>query len=171
MKTRAKKPNRERSLLGWHFIRTSGYAPVLNHGDGRPVLPGKTLSVSGGTSLCSKGLHASRLVHQAYGYCDGQVLCRVKVWGDIRKSYDKFCGSHRKVIWMVRLTARQQEYVAKLRDRKLPEFRGLNRFPSPAVRAVWRMAITRRLEAKLASELRKQAQRQRKRFATRPPGA
>lgn len=93
-------------VLGWHIL----HDPYLAHGDNRPIVVGETLSVRGKIRMCKNGLHASRTLDQARNYNGGSYICRVRVWGSVVDHHgDKFCGRYRKVLWMVRLTDKQQD--------------------------------------------------------------
>ena len=91
----------EKKIKAWWFAARDPDGKVrLPHGDGREVVVGETLSVEGKIVACKKGLHASVRPLDALQYAPGGVVCRVEVWGDVRKESDKIAGRNRKVLWM-----------------------------------------------------------------------
>lgn len=97
----------DRKYLGWHFAAVNGAGkPALRHGDKRKIVTGETLSVPDGTEikLCLSGMHASASVTDALRHAPGPILCRVEVWGDVQIESGKFCGRHRRVLWMIDAT-------------------------------------------------------------------
>lgn len=90
--------------FGWHLIEGDDKGIIkLNHGDGRKVRIGRTLSIEDKKKIeiCYCGLHASPTIPHAEGYhrIDKYTwLCFVAVWGDIQNNSDKFCGRHRIVL-------------------------------------------------------------------------
>jgi hypothetical protein len=88
--------------FGWHWLPED---MKLRYDDGRKAEVGKTLISNGKPAICSSGLHASENVADAASFGLGTVLCRVQVWGQLDLSEkNKFCGSHRKVLWAKKLT-------------------------------------------------------------------
>ena len=86
------------TILAWHFVSKDR---VLRHGSGLTVEPGYVYTEDEGPIvLCQNGMHASRTVWQALIYAPGPVLCRVKVWGEVKEDSDKLVGRHREVIAM-----------------------------------------------------------------------
>jgi len=98
--------------LGWHFLPAD---LTLTNGDGRAVTVGTTLSIPPHQvpKTCSYGMHASVRPSDAAKYNRGPVLCRVEVWGDIANDDDKFCGRHRRVLWMKELTEADVREIAR----------------------------------------------------------
>jgi hypothetical protein len=89
--------NKNHRILGWHFAQDDG---CLGYGDGRKIIAGGILSVDCEPRCCQCGLHCSRNIMDALRHSLGVMLCRVEVWGDVHKSDDKLCGTHRKTIAM-----------------------------------------------------------------------
>jgi hypothetical protein len=89
--------------LGWHFLPEDG---KLSYSDSRKVVVGQTLSIPDNLTPdpCYRGMHASEDLCDAAQYNRGPIICRVEVWGDVKVATDKFCGRHRKVLWMHKLT-------------------------------------------------------------------
>lgn len=96
----SKDKSKGNKRLGWHFLPSSR---TLGFNDGRTVHVGKTLSMKDTSltpSVCNAGMHASDQPSEAAVFKKGPVLSRVEVWGDISSASGKFCGRHRKVVWM-----------------------------------------------------------------------
>ena len=93
-------PRKIKPMLAWHFAPND---MRLANGDGRKIIPGKTLSVKGELSLCNHGLHASRRIIDALQYAANNQtqICRVEVSGDVVSGDDKLCGTRRKCLWAV----------------------------------------------------------------------
>ena len=104
------KKKKLKETFGWHFLRSN---KKLNYDDGRVVVEGETLSVKCKPQLCNAGMHASFTILDAMSYEVGPVLCRVAVSGNVDKGYSKFCGKHRRVIWMRELTKKDLKRCCK----------------------------------------------------------
>ncbi|HEX3961606.1 MAG TPA: hypothetical protein VHZ03_34105 [Trebonia sp.] len=50
--------------------------------------------------LCRRGLHGCRTAMQALHYASGDVICRVRLSGEIREDNDKLAASRREVLWL-----------------------------------------------------------------------
>ena len=81
-------------VYGWWFSRDN----FLPHGDGRPVVVGKTLTVKPPLEMCRHGLHFSRTVLEALQYAPGPILHMVRGSGEILSRSDKFCAEQRMEI-------------------------------------------------------------------------
>lgn len=93
----------------WHFVYPDRQA---NNGVGGaligqtmngaiPVREGQTLYVPAGASKCEYGLHASPTPSDAYGYCNGPLLCRVLCWGETETDGTKSASQYRHVVRMI----------------------------------------------------------------------
>jgi hypothetical protein len=71
---------------------------VLQHGDGRKIVEGKTHKAEGNIILCRNGLHASRHPMDALDYAKGSILWKVELSGKILEDNDKLVASKRKYI-------------------------------------------------------------------------
>lgn len=107
--------SKETKKLGWHFLPAS---KKLTYGDGRKVRVGSTVTMKGNLKpvCCNHGMHASEKVSQAANFGRGPVLTRVEVWGGINSQGDKFCGRHRRVLWMKEITMRAARSIMKSMD-------------------------------------------------------
>ena len=100
--------------LGWHFISMDKIA----YSDKNETIlkEGKVYSIPENRKiiLCKRGFHFSDTILDALYYTrrwafrDAKILlCRVEVWGDIKRScnfYDFFTKSvsrHKKILWMI----------------------------------------------------------------------
>ena len=78
--------------LGWHFVGTT-----LR--DGSPIpRNGKWLEFKGKIEMCERGLHFSKLPHQALQYAPGATLCLIEYGGEVIMGDDKGVCSKRKII-------------------------------------------------------------------------
>lgn len=85
---------------GWHICPADA---LLGHKDGRPIVVGETLTVSGDPQVCFWGLHASERVHQALA-CNGvdnARLCRVRVGGKIDVGGSQIAATQRTCLAML----------------------------------------------------------------------
>ena len=92
----------------WHFATVDDDGtPRLNHGDGREIRVGKTLTVEGEPVLCKHGLHASTCVMDALRYAQGNnfALCLVTLGGTILHDMDKSVATERTVVAMLDVDA------------------------------------------------------------------
>ena len=113
-------------VLGWWFCEkpSPGQEPKLPHGDGRIVRVGETLKVDPPIECCSRGLHASRRAIDALDNAPGDLICRVRLSGELSEQSDKLAASERTVIWMADATRTLHEFAvwcaraALLRERK-----------------------------------------------------
>lgn len=92
--------NRSYRPVGWHILPETR---VLSYNDGRTVRPGETLTVPGPAIVGQHGLHAALRIHRAMFDAAGDVVCRVRVEGQV----DRLPGGHivagteRTCLWMV----------------------------------------------------------------------
>lgn len=86
------------AIWAWHFIGAHGYT---SHSGSVKVREGQTLTVKGEIAPCSRGLHASETPREAFSYHQGPILCRVRVWGDIKREGDKLAARFRHVVKML----------------------------------------------------------------------
>jgi hypothetical protein len=65
-----------------------------------PVEDGYIYSITGVTTpiLCHWGMHASLRIEDAYKYCTGLFLSKVRLFGKIESGYDKLAAQHREVL-------------------------------------------------------------------------
>lgn len=102
------------TMYGWHALNSS---KKLNNGDNRLVIPGKTLSVESSPILSHIGLHASYSFHHCLNYFNFSnfegYLCRVKVWGGLKRGKNEFVGKHRKVCWMMPINDLRRIYISR----------------------------------------------------------
>jgi len=94
--------------IGYHFSKGK-----LSHGDGDPIVEGKTHTVVPPVKVCGNGLHASPYPHQAWSYVQGCVLAKVLVTG-AKTQGDKFAGSSRTYLKVVKLTGSQYRKLGTL---------------------------------------------------------
>lgn len=90
----------QEKVRGWHFIRDDGrtqYGSIL-------VKAGQTYSIQGRTILCEQGFHGCELLIDALKYAPGAMLCRVELWGDLKRGSDKIVAQNRHVQWMLDVT-------------------------------------------------------------------
>jgi len=80
----------EESVLGWHWCRSDRR---LRFDDHRAVHAGGVYDVDGPIVLCRRGLHACRTAMQALHYASGDLICRVRLSGEIREDHDKLAAS------------------------------------------------------------------------------
>ena len=69
------------------------------------VEPGFVYSETGPTKICEHGMHASVRAYDALLYARGPVICRVRIWGDVKSQPDKIVALHREVLWMADASA------------------------------------------------------------------
>lgn len=108
------------TLRGWHFLPADRR---LANGDGRKVVVGQRLEVSGPVVLCSRGLHASeRPIDALANYMtDGGWICRVEVDGQISRGIDKFAGQRRRCLWMAPADLILLEWTCRIATRALEQ--------------------------------------------------
>ncbi len=96
---RAKFTIPETARIGWHFCNADA---TLGYGDGRNIVVGETLEVTGRPQVCLHGLHASPSIAHARNYqpCIAR-LALVWVDGDMDSENDKFCGLQRCTLAML----------------------------------------------------------------------
>ena len=83
--------------LGWHFIANTDGIDKLRDGTTAPK-DGKWLKYDGKLIMCERGLHFSRLPHEALQYAPGATLCLVEVGGEVIMGDDKGVCSRRRII-------------------------------------------------------------------------
>lgn len=83
-------------ITAWHFSEED----KLSHGDGRPIVAGKTLRVRRPIILCHRGLHASERAIDALRYAMGTMVSRVELFGEVQRGDDKIVATHRKTLWI-----------------------------------------------------------------------
>ena len=85
---------------------------ILPHGDGRPVVIGKTNHVEGEIIPCKIGLHASHRPIDALAYAKGHILWGVELFGTVvPHNNDKFSASDRRYLW--RLDAKNLSFFGE----------------------------------------------------------
>jgi len=90
-------------VLAWHFLADGGVART-----GEKIEAGYVYSLPRADSPriipCTKhGLHGSVHPVDALMYAPGPVLCRVRMWGEVKTHgcpTDKLAARHREVLWM-----------------------------------------------------------------------
>lgn len=117
----------QEKILAWHFIRDDGRTA---HGD-ILVEAGQTYSTDSKTILCEQGFHASERLLDALGYAPGAMLCRVELWGDLKRGRDKIVAQNRHVQWMLDITRLLHEFACEvaeetLRTHNIPDERSWN---------------------------------------------
>jgi hypothetical protein len=83
------------AVEAWWFSDDSGLLP---HGDGRPVVIGERISVSGPIFGAENGLHGSRHPFDALQYAPGPILNRTIHGGEIIEWDGKLCSRWRIVV-------------------------------------------------------------------------
>jgi hypothetical protein len=96
--------------IGWHFLRADRR---LGYEDGRLVAVGETLRLPEGQkpAMCKRGFHASRKAKDALSYAPGDVICKVRLSGEIIEGDDKAVASERTVLAMADATNTLHEYA------------------------------------------------------------
>lgn len=101
------KKKKEKSVLAWHFL---GDDHCLRGGSKFKgvIKPGMTVKLYKAKryplKCCSHGLHASIQAVHALNYrpgWGGNILCRVRLSGDMDHETDKLCASKREVLFMM----------------------------------------------------------------------
>jgi hypothetical protein len=99
-------------VYGWHFVAADRH---LGYEDGREVVVGETLTVSGPLVMCKWGLHASPRAIDALGYAPGPVACYVRLSGEVLEPTaehpDKMCATERTVLAMVDATDLLRDFI------------------------------------------------------------
>ena len=88
----------------YHFIRVNeDEQAYLGYDDNRIVTVGEPVTVGGTPVLCQHGLHASKRILDALGYCPERevALCRVELGGEVLHDTDKSVASERTIIAML----------------------------------------------------------------------
>src|SRR4051812_44713983 len=85
------------SVLAWHWCRRDRRLGSRDH---RIVRAGGVYDVEGPIELCKRGLHGCRTAMQALRYSSGDVICRVRLSGEIHEKDDKLAASRRVVLWL-----------------------------------------------------------------------
>jgi hypothetical protein len=95
-------------LLAWHFVAGNR---MLRDGS-LLVEPGYIYSIGAEESveMCEVGMHASRRAIDALQYAPGPVVCRVRLWGDVREDADRLVARHREVLWMADATRELHQF-------------------------------------------------------------
>lgn len=73
--------------IGYWFT-ANDYLP---NGDGRKIIVGESLSITGKLILCQNGLHYSPHPFDALNYAGGLILYKVEAIGEILSDHDKAC--------------------------------------------------------------------------------
>ena len=84
-----------KKIVAYHWSRNDD---CLGYEDGRQIVLGETLSVSGKPILCEHGLHGSVSIVDALSYASGSHLWVVEISGNVQISDDKLCGQNRKAL-------------------------------------------------------------------------
>ena len=79
--------------IGWHFIA----GDKLRDGTTAPK-DGAWLKYDGKLIMCERGLHFSRLPHEALQYAPGATLCLIEYGGKVVMGNDKGVCSRRRII-------------------------------------------------------------------------
>lgn len=87
----------EESVLAWHWCQ---HNRLLGFDDDRSVYTGGVYEVDGPIVLCKHGLHGCRTALQALYYASGDVICRVRLSGEIWEDPEKLAASRREVLWL-----------------------------------------------------------------------
>jgi hypothetical protein len=114
----------ESKVLAWHFIGAS--RKLQYDADSLVVEPGYIYSIAKDETPvpCECGMHGSRRAIDALQFAPGPVVCRVRIWGDVREEKDKLVGRHREVLWMADATeALHRMSVWAVRNTPLPDGR------------------------------------------------
>lgn len=99
-------------IEAWHWLSADGQ---LSHhtGEGVFVQPGKTYSVTGRIEPCENGLHGCETKDIRFwrdtvrwlGFTnprrDDRILCKVQLFGEVKREADKYVARHRHVVAMV----------------------------------------------------------------------
>ena len=105
-----------KTVLAWHFCRNDR---KLGYSDGRLVKTGQTYKVGGKPILCQHGLHASIRLIDALNYAAGDVLCRVKLSGNIVHGKDKIAATERTVLSTRNISIILHEFACRCAERSL----------------------------------------------------
>lgn len=88
--------------LGWHFLARDR---ILTHGDDRQVRKNRWMKMKPSLSSLTaragwQGMHAAPTIMHAVLAAPAcvDILCKVRVRGNINHSLPRFCGTHRKVL-------------------------------------------------------------------------
>lgn len=93
--------------LAWHFVGTT-----LR--DGRPVpADAVTLVHDGALVLCESGLHASERLLDAVDYAPGNILCRVRMGGELLRGGDKMVARERTILWRIDAKSTFREFARR----------------------------------------------------------
>lgn len=115
-------------ILAWHFLRGDRELQFPPH---TLVEPGQTLRVEPPLRMCRHGLHASARAIDALRYAPGDMVCRVRLSGEILTDEDKLCASERTVLWMVDATTTLHEFACWCAEQALEQERAVGREPDP----------------------------------------
>jgi hypothetical protein len=115
-------------ILAWHFLRDDRR---LQFPPCTLVEPGQTLRVEPPLRMCRHGLHASARAIDALRYAPGDMVCRVRLSGEILTDEDKLCASERTVLWMVDATTTLHEFACWCAEQALEQERAAGREPDP----------------------------------------
>lgn len=115
-------------ILAWHFLRGDRELQFPPH---TLVEPGQTLRVEPPLRMCRHGLHASARAIDALRYAPGDMVCRVRLSGEILTDEDKLCASERTVLWMVDATTTLHEFACWCAEQALEQERAAGREPDP----------------------------------------
>jgi hypothetical protein len=111
-------------VLAWHFVNAS--RTLQYDAESLAVEPGYIYSIADHETpaLCECGMHGSRRAIDALQFAPGPVICRVRIFGDVREDKDKLVGRHREVLWMADATeALHRMSVWAVRNTPLPDGR------------------------------------------------
>ena len=103
-------------MIGWHFCKNDRR---LGFGDGRHICKGRTLKVKPPIELCKRGLHASKQIIDALSFSQGNIICRVKLSGQILYDTDKAVATERTVLAMASATKVLHEFACCCAERAL----------------------------------------------------
>ena len=91
---------KETKILAWRFLTNDRRLRYGPEDERLLVEPGYIYSDPGPTVMCEHGMHASIRAYDALSYAPGPVICRVRLWGDVKRASDKLVARHREVLWM-----------------------------------------------------------------------
>ena len=120
------------SMLGWHWLRNDKrlrYRDGDEVDDGEIVEAGSTYVAEGPIELCRNGMHASARALDALEYAPGEIVCYVRLEGELQHDTTKSVGRSRTVLWMVDASDTLHEFACWCAAQALSRERDAGREP------------------------------------------
>lgn len=119
---------KKNAILAFHWLPESR---LTAHTD-LPIVPGKTLRVTGPVELCSHGYHASIRALDALQYSpDSAIVQRCALWGEVERGDDQLVATNRTCLWIADATRTLHEFAIWCAEQAIETLRKKGVEPHP----------------------------------------